>query len=140
MTTDESLPLDIIISGTGNFKLMAKPRIDFPPELAVGDPVIQDTITSRTPGIRGEKRFTYMLNPERPGTYTIPAFEFSYFDPVAGKYVTRSVPSQSLRVKKGQYDNADGKGDLPSDIYDLSRSLPDWKAARGLWVLSPGFG
>src|SRR5690606_29388970 len=53
---------------------------------------------------------------------------------------TRSVPSQSLRVKKGQYDNADGKGDLPSDIYDLSRSLPDWKAARGLWVLSPGFG
>lgn len=140
MTTDESLPLDIIISGTGNFKLLGKPKINFPDELAVGDPAVQDTITSRTPGIRGEKQFTYMLNPERPGTYTIPAFEFSYFDPVAGKYITRTIPAHNLQVKKGKYYDSDRKGDLPSDIYGLAGTMPDWKAARSLWVVTPWFG
>lgn len=140
MTTDESMPLDIVITGTGNFKLMGKPKVDFPDELAVGDPSVQDTVTSRTPGIRGEKRFTYMLNPERPGTYTIPAVEFSYFDPQSGQYVTRSIPAQQLQVKKGKYFDADRLDNLPSDIYDLVRTVPDWKATTGLWVITPWFG
>lgn len=130
------------IQGSGNFKLIANPSIDFPPSLSALDPMISDTITSRTPTINGKKTFTYNLSPQQAGSFTIPSISFSYFDPEANHYKTLQTRPIQVLVKKGSasmvtQDNPDNQ--LPADIHGNMTEKQSWKTGNFLFVATPWY-
>lgn len=106
--TGNSANFIFTIKGSGNFKLIGNPVIQFPGALSALDPLVADTITGRSPDITGMKTFTYNLSPQRPGRYAIPAIDFSYFDPDTKSYKTLHTQPVTVVVKAGK-DGNDGR-------------------------------
>lgn len=99
--TNEAASYIVTISGTGNIKYVKSPDITFPSQLDVYDP--QTTINANPNGnnVSGNTKFEYTFVPQYVGDFEIPAPDFVYFDPAAGKYVTLSTKAYNLKVEKG---------------------------------------
>lgn len=119
LSTDDVATFQVQVIGTGNLKLIGAPVISFPVELGIAEPIVNDTITSRNPGIAGIKNFTYTISPQVPGTYTIPAIEFAYYDIPTKQYKTLRSQPQTIEVVKGKNYIADKAQTLPGDIHPI---------------------
>ena len=99
--TGESVTLTLVIAGSGNIRMFEPPALPnilnidtFPPE---------ETDELNGPdNIAGQKVVKYILIPEEPGTYTIPAIPFVYFDPQSNTYKSVSTQPITLTVEKGK--------------------------------------
>lgn len=119
---NEAVSYKITVSGSGNLMLQSAPQPRFPSVFEVYDPQITDNLQRSDNGVSGSRTFEWVLIPRSQGDYTIPAFDFVFFDPSTGQYVTRRVAEQHIHVDKG-----DGRGssvasvaaDAPSDICGL---------------------
>lgn len=98
---NEAVTLKLVISGTGNMKLIKTPEVKFPADFEVYDPKVDNKFTLKTGGLSGNKVFEYLAIPRHGGNYTIPAVEFSYFDVKSGSYKTLTTPEYTLAVAKG---------------------------------------
>lgn len=98
---NEAVTLKVIISGTGNMKLIRTPEVNFPADFEVYDPKVDNKFTLKTGGQAGNKVIEYLAIPRFGGTYTIPPVEFSYFDVKSGDYKTLKTPEYTLNVAKG---------------------------------------
>lgn len=68
----------------------------------------------------GTRQFEYLVVPRRPGTYTIPAIDFVYFDTSADVYKTVSTKPYAITVEKG-------KGNASQAIADFTGGQEDVK-------------
>ncbi|HLO57152.1 MAG TPA: BatD family protein [Bacteroidales bacterium] len=100
--SNEPLTLKVVISGTGNLKLINDMVVNVPYDMERYDPVIN---TKMDNALSGSKSFEYMIMPKRAGQYTIPGVEFTYFDARAGQYKTIKTESYTVTVEKGQGDS-----------------------------------
>ena len=98
---DEAVTLKLVISGTGNMKLIKTPEVKFPADFEVYDPKVDNKFTLKTGGLSGNKVIEYLAIPRHAGNYTIPPVEFSYFDVKSGSYKTLTTPEYTLAVAKG---------------------------------------
>lgn len=110
----EAINFKAIISGTGNIMAVSEPSIDFPKNLEIYDPQTSENISKRNNYINGSKTYEYLIVPEAPGSFTLPSFEFSYFDLESKSYKTLNSERYNIRVKgelaktnksKGHQDN-----------------------------------
>ena len=74
------LLLKLVISGTGNLKLISNPEIKFPDDFEVYDPKVDNQVRLTREGLTGNKVIEYLAIPRHAGTYKIPGVSFSYFD------------------------------------------------------------
>ena len=98
---NEAVTLKLVISGTGNMKLIKTPEVKFPADFEVYDPKVDNKFTLKAGGLSGNKVVEYLAIPRHGGNYTIPPVEFSYFDVKSGAYKTLTTPEYSLNVAKG---------------------------------------
>lgn len=98
---NEAVTLKLVISGTGNMKLIKTPEVKFPADFDVYDPKVDNKFTLKIGGQAGNKVIEYLAIPRFGGNYTIPPVEFSYFDVKSGAYQTLKTPEYSLNVAKG---------------------------------------
>ena len=91
-----------IISGVGNIKYIKAPEVKFPDQFDVYDPKTDIQVNDAAGDMRGKVIISYSFIPQYAGEFDIPAGEFSYFDPDAGKYETITVPARHLTVAKGE--------------------------------------
>lgn len=98
---NEAVTLKLVISGTGNMKLIKTPEVKFPADFDVYDPKVDNKFTLKVGGQAGNKVIEYLAIPRFGGNYTIPPVEFSYFDVKSGAYKTLKTPEYSLNVAKG---------------------------------------
>jgi hypothetical protein len=124
LSTDDAASFTFTIKGSGNFKLISNPKIDFPAELGVYEPQVTDTITSRNPAIAGSKIFTYNMNPQTPGDYVIPSIKFSYYDAATGNYKETATAPIKVHVTRGKNYNPNVAKNTAklSDIHDINHS------------------
>ena len=106
LKTNDALTLKVIVSGTGNIKLIEGVQTSFPSTFDVFDPVIKTNINDKNEGRSGNKTFEYTLIPRHAGDFTIRPFTFSYFNTTTGKYVTLQTQSFDIHVEKGEGDTA----------------------------------
>jgi len=122
LTTDDVATLTLNITGSGNLKLIEAPKLNLPNGLNTYDPQITDTITGRSTTISGSKIVSYVVTPQTPGDYDIPAVSFTYFNPQTGSYETELTQPIKLHVKPGKHfspvQSADNRSAL-SDIHDI---------------------
>lgn len=98
---NEAVTLKLVISGTGNMKLIKTPEVKFPAAFEVYDPKVDNKFSLKAGGLSGNKVIEYLAIPRHGGNYTIPPVEFSYFDVKSGSYKTLTTPEYTLNVAKG---------------------------------------
>lgn len=106
LKTNDAITMKVVISGTGNLKLINTPEVSFPKDFEVYDPKVDNKFTLTKNGLSGSKVIEYLAIPRYAGTYQIPAVEFSYFDLKTKSYKTLKTESYELQVEKGA-GNAD---------------------------------
>ena len=106
LKTNDAVTIKLVISGTGNMKLINTPEIGFPQDFEIYDPKVENKFNLTRNGLAGSKVIEYLAIPRHAGNYTIPPVEFSYFDLKSKSYKTLKTESYTLNVAKGE-GNAD---------------------------------
>lgn len=102
VAANDAVTIRVILSGTGNLKLVKTPEISFPQDFDIYDPKVENKYTIKGGRQTGNKVYEYLVIPRHSGQYTIPAVEFQFFDPKSGSYKTVKTDEYTLNVAKGQ--------------------------------------
>jgi hypothetical protein len=97
---NEAITLKIVISGSGNMKMITNPEIKFPASCEVYDPKVTNDFKTTASGVSGTKTIEYTAIPRQQGNYEIPAAAFSYFDTNSEIYKTLQIPEYKLHIDK----------------------------------------
>lgn len=114
LKTNEASSLVVTITGNGNISLITAPKIQFPADLEVYDSKVTDKSDAGKGSLSGSKIFEFPFIPRSRGEYTIPPIEYSYYDTVAGKYVTVSTEPISFNVEQGSDTSYTQAPNLPT--------------------------
>ena len=106
LKTNDAITIKLVISGTGNLKLISNPEIKFPDDFEVYDPKVDNQVRLTKEGLTGNKVIEYLAIPRHAGTYKIPGVSFSYFDIHSKSYKTLNTEDYVINVEKGA-GNAD---------------------------------
>ena len=98
---NDPVSLRIVVSGTGNLKLIKQPVVNFPKDFDKYDPKITDKTNLTSKGIEGAVIYDILLVPRHQGKYEIPPVEFTYFDTSKNAYLTVKSEALTLDVAKG---------------------------------------
>ena len=104
--TNDAITIKLVISGTGNLKLLSNPEVKFPEDFEVYDPKVDSQVRLTSSGLSGNRVIEYLAIPRHPGNYKIPAVTFSYFDIKSRSYKTLKTEDYEIKVEKGA-GNAD---------------------------------
>lgn len=104
--TNDAITIKLVLSGTGNMKLINSPEVGFSKDFEIFDPKVDNKFTVSQNGLSGNKVIEYLAIPRHPGNYKIPAIEFSYFDLKSKSYKTLKTQDYTIKVAKGE-GNAD---------------------------------
>ncbi len=96
---NEPIELKVSYTGTGNLKLIQAPKLEFPEEFEAYDPKVKEDYATQGSVVSGSKTFEYVLVPQDGGKFTMPAYEFGYFDPDKKNYVTFKIPETAIEVE-----------------------------------------
>ena len=102
LKTNDAVTIKLVISGTGNMKLINTPEVGFPQDFEIYDPKVDNKFNLTRNGLSGNKVIEYLAIPRHAGTYTIPPIEFSYFDLKSQNYKTLKTDAYTLNVAKGE--------------------------------------
>ena len=102
VTANDAVTVRVILSGTGNLKLVKTPEMKFPQDFDIYDPKIDNKYSIKGGRQTGNKVYEYLIIPRHAGQYTIPALEFQYFDPKSASYKTIKTDEYTLNVARGQ--------------------------------------
>ena len=100
--TNDAITVKVVISGTGNMKLIANPDVKFPEDFDIYDPKVENKFRLTSDGLTGNKIIEYLAIPRNPGEYKIPPVEFTYFDVKSKTYKTLKSEGYSIHVEKGE--------------------------------------
>ncbi len=106
LKTNDAVTIKLVISGTGNMKLINTPEVKFPQDFEIYDPKVDNKFNLTRNGLAGSKVIEYLAIPRHAGSFTIPPIEFSYFDLKSQSYKTLKTEAYTLNVAKGE-GNAD---------------------------------
>lgn len=85
------------VVGKGNFSQLSAPRLRLPKSMRVFPGITQGDLIKREDNSGDfEKKFTYVVQPLKPGKIIIPSQEFFYFDPKDQQY--HALNSQELAI------------------------------------------
>lgn len=118
----DAVTLRIVISGTGNLKLIKQPEVLLPNDFDKYEPKVTENTKLTTAGLTGSMTYDILIVPRNKGEYTIPAMEFIYFDVNTSSYKTLKTEPIQLSVEKGN-SNSGGVTDYSqrsdNDIHDI---------------------
>ena len=99
--TGEPLNLRIVVSGSGNLKLLKAPIVNFPKSFDKYDVKVTDKTHLTTNGIEGNMIYDFLAVPQQIGKYDIPPTEFVFYDTKKQQYHTIRTQRFSLKIEKG---------------------------------------
>lgn len=127
----EPINLIVKITGTGNVRLVEKPKLPSLPNLRVLEPEVVDKIQTSGEVVKGTKEFHFPIIPQADGEHIIPEITIAFFDPRAKTYKTVSTEKQRFTASgaavAGEVVEAGGMKVLGTDIRYIK---PDAKALR----------
>jgi hypothetical protein len=98
----EEKKITITVEGTGNLVTMTKPYLEKDvPGLKVLSEEGASTVAVEGGRLKGSKKFTFTLVPEKEGTFNPGRFMFSFFNPDSGRYETIETKEVSFTAKGG---------------------------------------
>lgn len=116
---NEAFTYSVTVSGRGNLSLLEAPHIDFPKGMEVYEPRVIDNINKGDNGLSGSRTFEWIVTPQTQGEYDMPDFEYAYFNPATGSYVTIKCNKIHIKVGKPLHSSTSRSDvkELNSDIH-----------------------
>jgi hypothetical protein len=111
LNANESLQLDVKVSGKGNLKLFTLPAVKLPNTLEVYEPEHSESVNTTIGGMQGSITDSYTIVPQFKGTYPVNPITFSFFDPKTEKYKTISSKEFTIEVENGPISSATANAD-----------------------------
>ena len=102
LKTYQAATYSYVITGTGNLKYIKAPDIAFPKQMDVYDPKTNLKVNPGGGDMSGSVQIDYPFIPQFAGEFTIPASQFTFFNPETEKYESVPIPEQPLQVAKGE--------------------------------------
>lgn len=127
LDANESMTMDVKISGKGNLKLFTAPTVKLPSSLEVYEPERTEKVTTNMNGMQGSITDSYTIVPQFKGTYPIHPISFSFFDPKAEKYRTITSDEFTIKVENGPITASPGKQNQESGNQQLVLSQDNFK-------------
>jgi hypothetical protein len=112
LKANDAVTIKLILSGSGNIKLVKNPEIVFPADFDIFDPKVEVNTRVSSAGVTGSKTIEYYAIPRYAGNFTIPKAQFSYFDLKTRTYKTLSTEEYHLQVEPGE----GGGGNSPTVV------------------------
>lgn len=139
----DAFTYSVTVSGRGNLSLLEAPTIEFPKGMEVYEPRVIDNINKGDNGLSGSRTFEWIVTPQTQGEYDMPDFDYVYFDPISGQYITKKCNKIHIKVDKPLH-NSSAKSDvkiLNSDIHHISKqtklnNINNHKAPVLFWILT----
>lgn len=129
----EAAVLTVEVTGRGNIRAVPPPELP-PLDQAEVFPPSEEAESEVVDGhVRGTKRFTWVLIPQRSGELEIPEIRYPYFDPQARQYQVTSVSPLTLDVGPGGATVAEA----PTGTLRYLKTTP--APSRLEWVRTPWF-
>ena len=120
---NDPLSLRVIVSGTGNLKLIKQPVVNFPKDFDKYEPKITDKTKLTSNGIEGSMIYDILVVPRHQGHYEIPPVEFTYFDTSENAYKTIKSDPFTLEVAKGSGAGSVNDFSGQSDLQELTKDI-----------------
>lgn len=120
---NDPITLRIIVSGTGNLKLIKQPVINLPKDFDKYEPKVTDQTKLTTAGIEGSKIYDVLIVPRHQGKYDIPPVEFTYFDTSTKRYETVKTEAFHLDVAKGSGASAVSDFSGQDELQELNKDI-----------------
>ena len=120
---NDPITLRIIVSGTGNLKLIKQPVINLPKDFDKYEPKVTEQTKLTTAGIEGSKIYDVLIVPRHQGKYDIPPVEFTYFDTSTKRYETVKTETFHLDVAKGSGASAVSDFSGQDELQELNKDI-----------------
>ena len=123
----DPITLRVVISGTGNLKLIKQPVVEFPNGFDKYDPKVTDKTKLTNAGVGGSMVYDYLAVPRNQGKYTIPSVSFIYYDVAANAYKTLHTQPFVVNVAPGdgKSSSEDFNNPADNDIHALKTGPSD---------------
>ena len=123
----DPVTLRVVISGTGNLKLIKQPVVEFPKGFDKYDPKVTDKTKLTNVGVGGSMVYDYLAVPRNQGKYTIPSISFIYYDVDANAYKTLHTQPFVINVAPGDGKSSSESFNNPedNDIHALKTGSSD---------------
>src|SRR5690606_35611601 len=129
----DAATLTVEVRGKGNVKALPPPQLPKLAAVEIYPPVEEARVETKDGVVRGVKRFSWVVLPERSGTLEVPAIEYAFFDTDAREYATARTDPMSLVVLPTTAQPGDRGGVEVGEIE--TRPWGDWLG----WVRTRGF-
>ena len=120
---NDPVSMRVIVSGTGNLKLIKQPIINIPKDFDKYEPKITDKTRLTSNGIEGSRIYDILVVPRHQGKYEIPPVEFTYFDTSENVYKTIKSESFTLDVAKGSGAASVNDFSGQTDLQELTKDI-----------------
>lgn len=97
----EPVTVRLTASGEGNVRALALPRLPAVPGARAFEPTVSEAVAPRGTRLAGSRTVETVLVPDRTGELVVPALEWPYFDPAAGRYEVARTPALRVAVDAG---------------------------------------
>lgn len=137
LNANESLQLDVKVSGKGNLKLFTTPTIKLPSTLEVYEPEHSESVSTTIAGMQGSITDSYTIVPQFKGTYPVNPITFSFFDPKTEKYRTITSKEFTIEVENGPISSATASSSSSDSQKKAVRSKDNFKYIKLASNLKP---
>jgi len=137
----DPITLRIIVSGSGNIKLVTLPRPQLPADIESYEPKISEEISRDGNIIRGKKTAEYLLIPRNAGQRVLEPMPFVYFDLDRNEYIALHSPRFEFSIEPGkEYSGSSVSSASKEDVRMLGEDIRFLKLSIGTLQQNNGTG
>jgi len=138
--TGDAAILSVTVKGTGNLPLINAPVINWPGNMESYDMSSKEDIEKANAPLGGSKTFSYNFITSKPGKYTLPSVQMSYFDPASKIYKTTETDPVQIQVNQVKKIKNTAIAKAPAKTMDSDwTQYTFWAAAFLLLLLASVF-
>lgn len=123
LKANDPVTLRVVVSGTGNLKLIKEPVVEFPKDFDTYDAKQTDKTRLTASGVEGSMTYEFLAVPRHQGEYDIPAITFAYYDTAEKCYKTLSSDPFHLKVAPGEGGNTVQTFNGQEDVQLLAKDI-----------------
>ncbi len=119
----DAVTLTVVVSGSGNLRMLAQPELEFPPGFEAFPPEVDERVDRTDAGVSGRRTYEFVLVPRVPGLGTIPPVELAYFDPGREVYEVAASGALAVEVTGVAADGPLGTGRVRAGVEELRTDI-----------------
>jgi hypothetical protein len=129
--------LHVVVKGKGNLPVFAAPMVNWPDSITAFDPTAKEDVNKTISPMTGSKSFDFVFTPKTAGHYTIPAINFSWFDPTSQTYKSAETKPLDLQVSPDiRRPNRPPVADVTNAAEPAANRIGNYLLAHMEWIIA----